>query len=255
MLRNRKEAKERRKMFKHQSPPAHLKDISSPLLSGSEIELNLDTFEPSNNISLKRKISDQKDADVNERARVGAGGDSEYNDDEGGTARKRVKSEHPSFVECYSSSPGDIRDNVLEIIIGEIVSSSCSLSETSMDQSSFVVSSAADSTEDHDTVGDEEECFENYPHLNNFPDPDMLEVNPEDDDDDDEGVLDTTVVEESEDLVITSDTFKCPDSDKYSTRTSEMDTIIYSDRTSSEFIPDYRNCGHHDPVSYWDAET
>ena len=237
-------------IIKQQSPRAHLKDISSPLLSGSEIELNLDTFEPSNNISLKRKISDQKDTDVNERVRVGAGGDSEYNDDEGGTARKRVKSEHPSFVECDSSSPGDIRDNVLEIIIGEIVSSSCSLSETSMDQSSFVVSSAADSTEDHDTVGDEEECFENYPHLNNFPDPDMLEVN-----DDDEAVLDTTVVEDSEDLVITSDTFKCPDSDKYSTRTSEMDTIIYSDRTSSEFIPDNRNCGHHDPVSYWDAET
>lgn len=112
--------------------------------------------------------------------------------------------------------------------------------------------------EDEVTVPEleEEHSYDTYPHLNVFP-----ELNDEEDNDQDpqpdSTQIEDDVAEEAEDLVNTSVTFKHPEmSDRLVT--SELDCIIYSDRTSSEFVPD---CGHcfsfrnDPPLSLWDAES
>ena len=85
-----------------------------------------------------------------------------------------------------------------------------------------------------------------YPFINTFPDLDV-----EADDGDRE--------QETPDLINTSTTtIKAPDfSDIPSQGTSELDLIVYSDRTSSEFVPGpgFRNIHDDPPPTFWDIES
>ena len=113
-----------------------------------------------------------------------------------------------------------------------------------------VISSAGDSIiavgDEDDNVSSGSNFLEDYPFVNTFPD---LEVDP----DDDEGHGD----EDSQDLVNTSTaTLKPEFSDLTVKETSELDVILYSDRTSSEFFPDARQYNRDDhSVNFWEAES
>ena len=112
-----------------------------------------------------------------------------------------------------------------------------------------------------DDTGDSEAgdvILSDYPHLNNFPE---LEGDGDVEEDVEEDPHQPSQEQSQEDLHNTSNTTLRPPefSDhqwSQSQRTSELDLIIYSDRTSSEFIPDPRVCVRNEPMpTIWDIET
>lgn len=109
---------------------------------------------------------------------------------------------------------------------------------------------------------DEDILLSDYPHLNNFPElEDDGDVAEEVEEDQDTTQPSQDQSQEAEDLHNTSNvTLRPPEFSDHqwsqSQRTSELDLIIYSDRTSSEFVPDPRACVRNEPLpTIWDIET
>lgn len=109
---------------------------------------------------------------------------------------------------------------------------------------------------------DEDVLLSDYPHLNNFPElEDDGDVAEEVEEDQDTTQPSQGQSQEAEDLHNTSNaTLRPPEFSDHqwsqSQRTSELDLIIYSDRTSSEFVPDPRAYVRNEPLpTIWDIET
>ena len=104
---------------------------------------------------------------------------------------------------------------------------------------------------------DEDVDLADYPHINNFPDLEDIDV-AEDTEAEEEPVQDQGQTQE--DPHNTSNTAPDPEFSDHqwsqSQRTSELDLIVYSDRTSSEFFPDPRAFVRNEPMpTIWDIET
>ena len=127
-------------------------------------------------------------------------------------------------------------------------------------ESEEIIFDALEDINDDDTGDSEAEdvLLSDYPHLNNFPE---LEGDGDVEDDVEEEPHQPSQEQSQEDLHNTSNTTLRPPefSDhqwSQSQRTSELDLIIYNDRTSSEFIPDPRACVRNEPMpTIWDIET
>ena len=186
------------------------------IVSGQETDYDLQ-YAPA---CLKRVV-DTTDSSVNI--------DEEVSDCHGdGRAKKRCKFDHRDL---YSQPQSEVTESIQDII-------------------EHVINIAGDSVITVDNI--EEESFNDesflgdYPYLNTFPD---LEVDPDE--------IEENVEEDSQELVNTSTATLKPDfSDLTVKETSELDIILYSDRTSSEYHPDPRHYIREDhPVNFWDAES
>ena len=116
---------------------------------------------------------------------------------------------------------------------------------------------AVEDFNDYDTGESENEDvnLSDCPHINNFPELEDIDVTEdiEEETSQDQG-------QSHEDLHNTSITAPDPEFSDHqwsqSQRTSELDLIVYSDRTSSEFFPDPRACVRNEPMpTIWDIET
>jgi len=103
-----------------------------------------------------------------------------------------------------------------------------------------------------------------YPYVNNFPDLNVVHEDADDGSQDHDHEVDNSVSQENSEVEeplgvedVSSSTL-CPSESEqcFSSRvSSELETIFYSDRTSSEYIPMLnKHMRVYTPVSFWDAE-
>ena len=130
-------------------------------------------------------------------------------------------------------------------------------SQESESEEAEIFFDAVEDFNDYDTGESEDEDVNlaDCPHINNFPELEDIDVTEdiEEETSQDQG-------ETQEDLHNTSITAPDPEFSDHqwsqSQRTSELDLIVYSDRTSSEFFPDPRACVRNEPMpTIWDIET
>ena len=210
-------------------------NIDLILLTGSEVEVLVDNQET----GLKRDLSLRDELVVRDLSfrdelvvtcTVTDYGPNNEEEDCNDRDKKRLKID-------LDKLPQSVIDDVTESIpdINEDVSGSAGDSVITVDNEDESLSNAI--------------LLDNYPYLNTFPD---LELDPDDE-------AEENAEGDSQDLVNTSTATLKPDpdfSDLTFKETSELDLILYSDRTSSEYFPDPRHYNRDDhSVNLWEAES